>query len=1218
MQKLIPVSLLFIAGLALPPLVQAQTIALAQPIAHVPAAHLQDQYASLQSILAQVQDYHGVFLNYRTNLITSQKVAIKGFDLKDQDLNHLLQEILQPFGLDFAKVKEKYYVIYKQGSELSVKPIKQSALSTMSALAPPLQGAGIPPKTMLRLVRERMEKTITGRVTDVADDTGLPGVNIVAKGTSVGTVTDIDGNYQVAVPDEANILVFSSVGYEREEVIIGDQSVINVALAPDIQSLQEVVVVAYGEKSKKLMTESIGTIEERDIQQLPVASADAAIQGRVSGVQITSVDGSPGSPVAVRVRGVGTVGNTQPLYVIDGIPLGNPSGDGNSGGSNPLSTINPADIESISVLKDASASALYGVRAANGVVLITTKRGKTGQPRVSLDTYYGVQNFPSNRLFDWNTTDQYVALAREMYVNRNAQFALGPDDEGFLFLNPALEDGSELRSVNTDWQSEAIRDNAPISNYNLSIGGGTEFVNYNISGGYFKQGAVIPKFDLERFSFRANSDFKIKEWLRFGENFAVSHQEIDKGNNGGGQGFILPESANMPPFFSIYDRNNEIAGNRYGYNGNRTPSGAGIAGITNANALGLNAIYDKLFRTTRILGGIYGEIDIIPDLTFRSAASIDFTYQRNDQWNPAYNVREMGLDRISEFVDGRSERYTQVFTNTLNYTRELGNHQIDALLGIELTRIRNSSLSYRGSNFLSSDPDFYRSVSNGQGIDGDFANASSGLGNQTFLGYLARLSYNFQNKYLLTASFRRDGTSGFAPGLRYGNFPAFSAAWRVSEESFFDVPFISELKIRGSWGQLGNANTSSFAFVQAVTTTPDYGLGNPNITVQAPSPQPGVIPNQQVTWETVETTDFGVDMSLFDDKVSLLATYYFRNTRDFLFGLPVPRVAGNTPASVGGPSTDPPRIDVNLGQVTNQGLELELGYNTTIGQDLTLGVSGNLTTVRNRLAELAPGIQEFSSGNYRTAVGYPIGYFYGYKASGVYQTAQAAEAATPDRTTSNNPQAGDLIFENNNGLASEEQQALGQQFTGAPDSVIDASDRTYLGKTIPDFYYGLSLNATFKGLDLSILFQGVGGVQLYNEYRAENENLAEVGRNMLATTQDRWTGEGTSNTMPRAVAGDPYGNNRFSSRWIEDAGFLRLRNVQLGYSLPSSLLERTNAFSSVRIYVAASNLFVLTEYTGLDPEVMSVGASDQQTAAGTDVANIPQPRTFQAGLQVKF
>ncbi|MEO5892655.1 MAG: SusC/RagA family TonB-linked outer membrane protein, partial [Ferruginibacter sp.] len=565
---------------------------------------------------------------------------------------------------------------------------------------------------------------------------------------------------------------------------------------------------------------------------------------------------------------------------------------------------------------------------------------------------------------------------------------------------------------------------------------------------------------------------------------------------------------------------------------------------------------------------------------------------------------EIGIGReVSSLSDQRYESYTQVFTNTLTYDKTLGKHSINVLGGMEYQKLRGNGLGYQGTNFQSTDPSFYTVVSNGTGSNGQFSNASAYAGNEAYASFFGRLSYNYLEKYLLTATVRRDGTSRFAEENRWGTFPAVSAAWIISEEPFFkSVSIIQDLKLRGSWGRLGNSNTSNFAYVARVSFLPQYPLGG--VAQQAPI-RP-TLPNASIGWETVQSMDFSIDFTMFKKKLSVLATYYNRNTIDFLYPLPIGFVSGYS------------SIDVNVGKVENKGFEFDLGYNTRILNKITFGVSANLTTVRNKLISLAPGVEEYASGDYRTAVGYPIGYFYGYKALGIYQNAAQAAAALPDDVAGSTyqPQPGDVIFEDNNSPLAGDPN--GKQFTGVPDGRITPDDRTLIGKTTPDFFYGINLNAGYSAFDLSVFFQGVSGVQVYNQLRASMEGLGGPGRNQFATTQNRWKGEGTSNEVPRAIAGDPYQNNRFSSRFVEDAGFFRLKNLQIGYSISQKILARTNSFKSVRIYLGATNLFVVTKYTGLDPEVVTFGQTSNQLSAGTDQGATPQPRTFQAGLQFGF
>ena len=1035
-------------------------------------------------------------------------------------------------------------------------------------------------------------RTLTGRVTDAADTKGLPGVSILIKGSAAGTTTDAEGNFQLNVPNGANTLVVSSVGYQATEVAIGNRAIINVSLQADIRSLNEVVVVGYGQKTTRKLTESIGTVQARDITRLPVASPEAAIQGRLSGVQITNVDGTPGGPVSIRIRGVSTVGNNQPLFVVDGVPIGD--GTGNS--------INPADIETISVLKDASSASIYGLRAANGVVLITTKRGKQGKPRVNFDVYSGVQNFP--KFYDVLNSRDYIGLANEATANANTQAGLKPGDKDYLVLHPDLQPNSKYLNVdNRDiWREAVVNKSAPIRNYNLSVSGGNENSNYFLSAGYFQQQSMVKKWDLDRYSFRINSDHRIGKRLKIGQALTMSYNETRRGSNAGGDGFLYPSAANMPPFFSYRDTDNLVPNNRYGFTGN-----AGVAGLIILNTPGINQVVTTTDRNIRLLGNIYAELELIKGLKLRSVAALDYGTSRNSGWQPGYTAAELGQERnTNSYGESRGEGVQQVFTNTLNYDGVFGSHTLNAIVGTEYQQSRGSSLGYTGFNFSSTDPNFYRSIQNQQGnSDGKggfvYPNASTGLGQQAYYAYFGRASYDFQDKYLVTFTARYDMSSNFAPENRAKLFPSVSAAWRVSNEAFFKdkIPFITDLKLRGSWGQLGNDKIDlSFPYVARVVQGPFYTVGTGQTTLRG-SGIPALI-NRGLRWETNESTDLGFDMTLFG-KLNLLVTYYNRNTKDFLYSLPVNQSSGFE------------NIPVNLGQVNNRGIELETSYRTRLGK-ANVDFFGNITTIRNRLVSLAPGVQEFTSGDYRTAVGFPIGYFYGYKMTGIYQNAAQVDAAIPDGSVNKRkPVPGDVIFEDNNGPGKD-----GQQFSGSPDGQITVEDRTMLGKTIPDFFYGFGANATLGGFDLNILFQGVAGNSLYNPFRRGGESLGGGGRNALATVANRWTGEGTSNEMPRATSRDQNNNSRFSSRWIESGSFLRFKNIQLGYSLPRPVLDKIKVFQAARVYVAATNLFRITKYSGLDPEVVSYGNASSQLYAGTDPSNMPQPVTIQVGANLSF
>jgi TonB-linked SusC/RagA family outer membrane protein len=985
-------------------------------------------------------------------------------------------------------------------------------------------------------------------------------------------------------------LRFSLLGYTTQTIGIEGREVLNVTLTTEALRLGGLTVtVGYGEKSRLTLTESVGTVSSEEIAVSPIATPEVALQGRVSGVQVLSQSGNPGAPVSVRIRGVGTVGNTQPLFVIDGVPVGR----GSDAFQSPLATINPSDIEEISVLKDASAAAVYGVQAANGVVLITTKRGRYGKPTIRYDGYTGIQNFPDT--YDMLDTQGWLQLTQAAYDNYNEYYGYTPEQSEYVRLAPVFQD-AQLMSRNTDWQDVIADENAPIQNHNLSVSGASELANYYVSAGYFGQQSIIDRWDLDRYTFRANSDFNVTDRVRFGETFSLSYQETLFGQNNGYNGQLLRNSIVLPPFFEFRDTDNSIEGNRYGFSGN--PEFA-QAGLTIANAPALNQITENIFRKTRVLGGLYAEAEILEGLTLKSQGNVDVGIERRTWWSPDHTAAEIGFGRESPAArEDRLDNYGLVWTNTATFERSVGPHDFSVLGGVEAQKYGNTGTQLQAFNCLTYNEDYRRVTS--ACWDQDTGSPPLGwAGESAFFGYLGRLTYDYADKYLLTASVRRDGSSSFAPENRWGTFPSVSAGWRISEEPFFNVPWITELKLRGSWGQLGNSDTgASYPYIFRVTTGADYGL-NGETVVKAATPANFV--NRDLIWETTETTDFGFETVLFDGAVDFATTYFRRDTKDFLVPIPLPDVAGFGDAPAFGTSP------LNSGLVRNTGFEFEAGWTPPqLVQDLGLNLQGNLTTVNTELKALTEGLDVYtpaSGGFYRTEVGQPIGQFYGYKTCGIYQTAEAAAAAPEDGSTSEPPQPGDYCFVDVNG-----------------DGQITTDDRTFIGKSNPDFFFGLNVNATWRAFDLGLFFNGMGGVQGYNKVRRDIEVTNGGGANRSAATLDYWTPENTDTTIPRAFNGDPNDNNRFSDRWIEDRGYFRLRSLQLGYTFQNGWLGIP---PSTRIYLAGSNLFTITDYSGLDPEfTTSIDfdsyVSQSATENGTDYGNTPQPRIFQIGVSTSF
>ncbi|HET8654554.1 MAG TPA: TonB-dependent receptor [Longimicrobiaceae bacterium] len=1047
------------------------------------------------------------------------------------------------------------------------------------------------------------QKQVSGRVTSSVGNEPLSGVQVVVSGhPNVGTQTDQTGHYTLTVPAGSDSLSFSMIGYATEVAPIAGSSVVDMIMTPQAQQLTGLVVIGYGAKKKANLTESVGVVNTQEIQKVTVATPEAAIQGRVSGARVTTESGIPGAPVSIRIRGVGTVGNTQPLYVIDGVPVG----QGIAGTASPLSTISPSDIESISVLKDASAAAVYGNQAANGVVLITTKRGKYGRPTIHYDGYYGVQQFP--KYIDMANAQQWLAIQQDEVANYNSYFGYQPGSPDYRVLNPDLQEGSpvlaSLLARNTDWTHIGIHDNAPITNHTISVSGASDQVNYYVSGAFFQQDAITQKWNLQRYNFRANSDFNITDRFRVGETFTISNNVTLRGSQNYGDGTLLNNLLGQPPIFVAYDTSLVSPTNPQGLSGNFQTAGIAIPNLNSTNQL-----QDVTDRLTRVLGDIHGEFDILPGLTIRSQNSLDYNTADTYNWQGNFTLPATGYARSPIAEDARGDAYTVVSTNTLKYGTSFGNSTLDLLAGMEANMSRNNSLSLQATDFVN---DLY-TLRRIPALGNTVLKRGGGAGEQNRLGYIGRASYNYADRYLLTGSIRRDGVSTFAPGHQWGTFPAFSAGWRISNEKFFHVPWIDELMIRGSWGQLGNSNIIGGDYPQyiGVNLWADYEIGG---AVQlAPTPRE-VLANSSLTWETDQTTDFGFTSQLFHNSTNFSATYYQRDTKNFLVNVPVANVVGFKSAPI------------NVGHVRNSGFEFEGGYNTRIAHAVDFGVDANLTTVKNELVSLTKDVYEYTqNGAYRTAVGEPIGYFYGYKTCGVYQS-DPGDAAPTDKVSNHQPGAGDMCFVDLQGAPVTD--SLGVHQT-PPDGQITSDDRTYLGKTIPDFYYGVNFTAGLKNWDFTAFFSGVQGVQAYNQLRQNLESMSGAGNTTAAAAENRWTPTNPSNTVPRAISGDPAGNNRFSDRWIEDASYLRLKTLQIGYTLPASLLN--GRLGNTRIYVSGTNLWTLTNYKGIDPEFTTAGSSygtvlsggygsqnGSQLGARTDTGNVPQPRMFQVGLSTTF
>ncbi len=999
------------------------------------------------------------------------------------------------------------------------------------------------------------QNSISGTVTDGTSP--LPGASVVVKGTTTGSVADFDGNYTITADGNAT-LVFSYVGFATQEIAINGRTSINVSLTEDAQSLSEVVVIGYGTQRKADLTGSIGSVGSADIINKPITSPDQALAGTISGVNITNRSGDPGAPISVRIRGIGTPGVNDPLWIIDGVPIVQTTNitvnTSSTTDSNPLAGLNANDIESIDVLKDAASTAIYGARAANGVIIVTTKRGKSGDARVS---YSGYTSFASTR-------DRIDVLNVQEYIDIQGQ--LGTDVSQFS--------GQSF----VDWQ-DLIFQTGFVQNHNVSVSGGSEKATYFISGGYLDQEGIERAQGFSRYSFKANSDIKVGKRLKFGESILISQTDRQVQSEPGI--FAAFNSASNAPYYQPFGDGS------LGYNLiDQTTVGDGSA--TNYLFNTDDRFTTTKIQTRKVLANFYGEVNIIEGLKARTSLGIDYNVGVGDYFTSADDPLDGGTGS-SLLVSERPIELTLTTAATLQYDKTFGDgdHNIGALFGFEQTKFRYDKLRLQGRDLFNE----------------NFASTGTAIGGAnegdlwTLQGWLGRLTYNYKGKYLATANMRRDATSRFAPGNRDQVFPSISLGWRITDEDFFpEDTAVDDIKIRAGWGQSGNQFTGlNFAYLSAIDNNIRYVVGDGQGTVVAPAPT--TFANADLKWETSTQFDIGVDASFFDGKLTGTFDYYNKTTDDVLIGFPLPYASGFfLPA------------DANIGQIKNSGIELSFDYANQVG-DFTYSIGGNITTVKNEVTDLGsiPSIISGIGGasTHRTIVGESLGHFYGYKTDGLYQNDAEVTAAVPD--VNGTPSPGDIRFVDVNN-----------------DGVVDANDRTILGSPFPGFFYGLSFNAEYKGWDFSMNLRGVGDKQVYNSARIGLEGMTGQG-NFSTQVLNRWTGDGTTNSSsnPRLAVNDPNGNNRFSDRWVEDSGYLRIQNISIGYSISQEKLRSwsDDFISSMRFYIGAQNLATFTNYSGYDPEVgrtQSFQKGDFTLATGQDGGASPLPRIIQLGWTVNF
>ena len=1042
--------------------------------------------------------------------------------------------------------------------------------------------------------------TVTGKVTDPDTKAPLANVSVLVKGSSTGVVTNDAGIYSITVPSGSTLL-FTYLSNSPEQVKVTKTGIINISISSKPKSLDEVVVIGYGSRKKKDVTGALSTVGSKDIEQSTAMTPELALQGKAAGVFIESGGGAPGARPTVRIRGVNTFGFSEPLYVIDGLPIYEGAAgvtDGAYGDIrsplNIFSMINPADIESMTVLKDASAAAIYGVRASNGVILITTKKGKSGRARVEFNASYGTQKIPKS--IATLNTQQYFELLEESYANNpdaNTTFA-----QKFGPLYDASSPSYIGNSSTYNWQNEIKNNKASLQDYNVKVSGGSDNTSYYFSAGYTKTQSPLKANELERYTIAVNVESKISKYVQAGVNVRLIQQNAYENT----QSNLSTMMATIP-FQPFYDKNDKtgfapVTSGTFIPNPDYDPAklSPGPTKIfdgdptllwgpqTRYNVFAFQNLNSNRYNLYNTLGNAFIQIEPITGLKLKGSLGgnlfINLRKQFNsfDAWrfsqtpgNPYVNQDGNAKGSYGE-RQGKTSNLNKELT--LNYTHVFHkDHSLDVILSVSEQTGRWAWTDVSG-NVNYADPQYW-----GVGNQPPFTTGSAGiLQEDALLGYLGRLSYKFKDKYYFDATVRRDGSSRLAPGKKWDNFPSFAAAWRISSEKFFpQTSFINDLKIRGGWGRLGNFQSAgAYQFLSNVSLSSDYPLGSGDGNSNGTQIQGASLPNfanSELTWEKVKTTSVGFDALLFNNHVSLTAEYYSKTTFDIIQNVSLPPNTGIQQAA-----------SLNIATVSNKGFEFQMGYNKKIG-DVNFNASANITTVKNRVVKINRGEPQGGEGG-RIEEGYSMFYLYGYKVGGIFQS-QAEIDAWKQRNSKGDAfiggldyKPGDMYFQDVNG---NPRDGKDERYSPFPDSAVNANDRTYLGKTIPGFYYGFSAGADYKGFDINVFFQGVGDVQKYNYTRSGLESLGSAA-NQWATTLNRWTSGKPSSEMPRAVYGDPYATTRFSSRFVENASYLRLKTLQLGYTLPASVMNKMSFAQRIRFYVSGINLITITKYTGLDPE----------------------------------
>ncbi len=1001
-------------------------------------------------------------------------------------------------------------------------------------------------------------KTLTGKIIDAVSNEALIGATVqVGNSTSKGTITDIDGNFTLTLNSNENELTVSYIGYEKKTVEVKGKTFVSLSLKPLTKLIDELVVIGYGTQRKSDITGAVSVVDTKDIIRANASSFDKALQGKAAGVMVTQNSGQPGESSSIRIRGIGSISKTSdPLYVIDGLITS----------SGALNSINPADIESLQVLKDASSASIYGAQGANGVILVTTKKGEKGKTKLNFSHYTGISEVPN--YFDILNGDEYAKLMSQAWANEIAANPSQSDAFKKVYDNYLLD--PNRKSVN---MPRLLTQTGLKQDFSLSATGGGENSRFAFSGNYYDEKGTMINTSFKRYTLRLNSEFDINKRWKIGETFSFSRIEDRKTSQLGGN--LWQSAVITSPIMHLYE-----PANLGGFGGpDQNVTGAN----DKSNPFAEQSLNKNISQNNRVNGSLYSQFEFVKGLTYKF--NLGFSYGNNyaNLWAPAYFLGPYGNrnNPTSTLTERNSLSQSFIVSNVLNYVFTLAeNHNFNAMIGHEAVSDQWNSTSATGSNFVSDDINVMSQAQTTNAISGDITQHRT-------LSYFGRFMYDYKGKYLFTTSLRRDGSSRFGALSRIGYFPSFALAYKLNEDFLPDVKEIDLLKVRAGWGKTGNENIGDYGFADYIQAPREsrYVFGTDQHTVYG-----GTIlrsfGNEAIRWEAAQMTNIGLDINAFKNSIQFTAEYYYKKQDNMLVKIDLPRVFGRQ-----NPDANP---WVNIGQINNSGFEFNLVYKKTIG-DLYYSASGNLTTINNKVVYLPKHIPIYGNSTI-TAENHAIGSFYGYIFDGIFQS---PDDIANHALQTGNPQPGDMKFRDLN-----------------TDGKIDDTDRTIIGKPTPDIIYGFNFEVNYKNFDFSVNFQGIQGVEIFNAVNAGialGTDASGHDNNRLKSALNYWSSTNPTNSQTRLGVTDAANNTRTSTFFIEDGAYLRMKSLQLGYNFPS-VVNKLVGVKKIRVYVSANNLLTITKYSGIDPEI----SSWNPLGSNIDWGSYPVPKSYMAGVVIDF